>query len=93
MQFGSARPYTASAGHDVLGVGSRNGTAQAIVPVSDPSDFSTYALASASTQQACLAAGTCKMAGFDTLRGQDFFELDTRSYCTTLRKTIMKQAI
>jgi Carboxypeptidase regulatory-like domain len=78
MQFGSARPYTASAGHDVLGVGSRNGTAQAIVPVSDPSDFNTYALAGASAQQACLAAGTCKMVGFDTLSGQDFFELDAR---------------
>jgi Carboxypeptidase regulatory-like domain len=78
MQFGSARPYTASAGHDVLGVGSRNGTAQAVVPVSDPSNFTTYAQDSASAQQACLAAGTCKMVGFDTLRGQDFFELDTR---------------
>ena len=78
MQFGSARPYTAAAGHDVLGVGSRNGTAQAIVPVSNPSDFTTYAQDSASQQQACLAAATCKMVGFDTVRGQDFFELDTR---------------
>ena len=78
MQFGSARPYTASAGHDVLGVGSRNGAAHAIVPVSNPDDFSTFALSSVSDQQACLAAGTCKMVGFDTLRGQDFFQLDAR---------------
>lgn len=78
LQFGSARPYTAQAGQDVLGVGSRNGTREAIVPISNPSDFTTYALASVATQQACLAASTCRMVGFDTLRGQDYFQLDTR---------------
>ncbi|MGH9727705.1 MAG: TonB-dependent receptor [Candidatus Acidiferrales bacterium] len=78
MQFGSARPYQASAGQDVLGIGSRNGTQQAIVPISNPNDFATYSTASVSTQQACLAADTCKMVGFDTLRGQDYFQLDTR---------------
>jgi len=78
MQFGSARPYTATAGHDVLGVGSRNGAAHAIVPTSNPGDFATYAQASVSTQQSCLAAGTCEMGPFDGLRGQDFFQLDTR---------------
>ena len=78
VQFGSARPYQASAGHDVLGVGSRNGAVHAIVPASNHNDFATYAQASVSTQQACLAAGTCIMAPFENLRGQDFFELDTR---------------
>ena len=78
LQFGSARPYTATAGHDVLGVGSRNGAAHAIVPSSNQNDFTTYALASVATQQACLSAGTCIMAPFDSLRGQDFFQLDTR---------------
>ncbi|HEV2617929.1 MAG TPA: carboxypeptidase regulatory-like domain-containing protein [Candidatus Acidoferrales bacterium] len=78
LQFGSARPYTAQAGQDVLGVGSSNGTREAIVPTSNPSDFTTYALASVSTQQACLAASTCRMVGFDTLRGSDYFQLDTR---------------
>lgn len=78
MQFGSARSYTATAGHDVLGVGSRNGAAHAIVPTSNHNDFATYAKASVSTQQACLSAGTCIMVPFDNLRGQDFFQLDTR---------------
>ena len=78
MQFGSARPYTATAGHDTLGVGGRNGAAHAIVPTSNQSDFTTYAQASVSTQQACLSAGTCIMVPFDSLRGQDFFQLDTR---------------
>lgn len=78
LQFGSARPYTATAGHDVLGVGSRNGAARAIVPTSNPNDFATYAKASVSAQQACLAAGTCMMGPFDGLRGQDYFQLDTR---------------
>ena len=78
MQFGSARPYTATAGQDVLGVGGRNGAAHAIVPTSNLSDFATYSQASVSTQQACLSAGTCTMAPFDGLRGQDYFQLDTR---------------
>lgn len=78
MQFGSARPYTAIAGHDVLGVGSRNSAAHAIVPTSNQNDFATYALASVATQQACLAAGTCVMAPFDSLRGSDYFQLDGR---------------
>lgn len=78
LQFGSARPYSASAGHDVLGVGSRNGSAHAIVPTSNPNDYATFAKASVSAQQACLAAGTCMMTTFDGLRGQDFFELDAR---------------
>jgi len=78
MQFGTARPYTATAGQDVLGVGGRNGAAHAIVPTSNPGDFTTYASASVSTQQSCLAAATCEMAPFDGLRGQDFFQLDTR---------------
>lgn len=78
MQFGSARPYTATAGHDTLGVGGRNGAAHAIVPTSNQSDFTTYAQASVSTQQTCLSAATCIMVPFDSLRGQDFFQLDTR---------------
>ncbi len=79
MQFGSARPYTATAGQDVLGVGTRNGAAHAIVPTSNPSDFATYGGSTAvSTQQACLSAGTCMQVPFDSLRGQDFFQLDTR---------------
>ncbi|MHB8542139.1 MAG: TonB-dependent receptor [Candidatus Acidiferrales bacterium] len=78
LQFGSARPFTPLAGHDVFGVGGRNAAAHAIVPVSNHSDFTTYALASVATQQACLSAGTCIMAPFDGLRGQDFFQLDAR---------------
>lgn len=78
LQFGSARPYTATAGHDVLGVGSSNGSFHAVVPTSNHSDFATYAGASVATQQACLSAGTCIEVPFDNLRGQDYFQLDTR---------------
>lgn len=78
LQFGSARPYNPTAGHDVLGVGSANAAAHAIVPTSNTHDFSTYALASVATQQACLSAGTCIMTPYDDLRGQDYFQLDAR---------------
>ncbi|MDD5542782.1 MAG: carboxypeptidase regulatory-like domain-containing protein [Acidobacteriia bacterium] len=78
MQLASARPYTAIQGIDVFGWGTGRGNAHAFVPPSDPTNFLAFASASASTLRACLAAGTCMQSGFDNVRGQAFFQLDTR---------------
>lgn len=94
LQFGSARPYTSTAGLDILGVGSSNGAAHAVVPVSDPKNYTYYTVLQNQAnqanpgslpnskliqmQQSCLAAGECLMVPFDNLRGQDYFQLDTR---------------
>lgn len=85
MQLASARPYTASEGTiDVFGWGSGRGTAHAFVPISDPNNVTFYNSIPVANNQlrntlrACLVAKTCYETGFDTLRGQAFFQLDTR---------------
>jgi len=80
MQWASARPFNATmAVTDVFGLGSGNGSIHAIGQAADPlhtllstKDFS------AAQFQSCLAAATCKELHFNDLRGQAFFQLDTR---------------
>ena len=77
LQFGTARPFDLTSSYDPLGVGS--GYARpAIVPTDDPTDYATYAHANKSTVNACLTDGSCHQAGYDTLRGDNFFQLDAR---------------
>src|SRR5262249_15673410 len=78
MQLASARPYNAIQGIDVFGWGGGRGDAQIIVNTSDPKNLLANAGKEAPELQACLAAGKCKQIGFDGLRGQAFFQLDTR---------------
>ena len=90
MKWESARPYTASYGgtFDVLGVGSGRGPSHVIVTNANPSDlFATTKppFADAVTGvidtvaiRNCLRAGQCSILSFDNLRGQPFFQLDTR---------------
>src|SRR5262245_16676778 len=78
MQLASARPYNAIQGIDVFGWGSGRGNAHAIVNTSNPNDLLANVRKSAADRRACLAAGSFKQVGFDSLRGQAFFQLDTR---------------
>jgi outer membrane receptor protein involved in Fe transport len=78
MQLASARPYNPIQGIDVFGFGAGRGNAHAIVNTSNPNDLLANVSKSAADLRACLAAGTCKQVGFDSLRGQAFFQLDTR---------------
>ncbi len=86
VQFGSARPYDLNPGYDVLNIGSGY-SRPVIVSDSDPTNYQLYATpgltgAERSTQgaaaRACLAAGDCHQAGYDTLRGDAFFQMDAR---------------
>jgi hypothetical protein len=92
MQFGSARPFTPSAGLDIQGIGST--TPRAVVLDDERGNYTYWTVfqnqanaanpgsVSNSTlvkdQQACLAANQCMFVPFDGVRGQDFFELDAR---------------
>jgi hypothetical protein len=78
MIFGSARPYNGITGSDTLGVGSGRGNETIIVPNSDPNNLTALAGSSSADLRACLAAATCHEIGFDALRGDPFFQLDTR---------------
>ncbi len=83
LMYGSARPYDSNLGYN-LGFGSGVGTPNIVVNNSAPTVLTAYQIGSAPTAtlrsniQACLAASTCHLLGFDSFRGDPTFELDTR---------------
>lgn len=83
MQAGSARPYNLTEDFDVYGFGS-GVTRPMIVPISAPTNYTAFAKGAQTTAAAqaavatCLAAATCMQLPFDPVRGQAFFQLDTR---------------
>lgn len=88
MQLESARPYTAGYGGsiDVLGTGAGRGTAHVMVLTTSPNDLKSAlnafgdpsVAANAVKYRNCFRAGQCINAPFDNLRGQPYFQLDTR---------------
>lgn len=82
MQWATARPYNSTSGiSNNLNFGTGPAAAHAIVQTSNPSDVVGYETSvnfSKATTLACLNAGQCEQAPFDNLRGQAFFQLDTR---------------
>jgi len=75
LQFGSARPYDIRSGFDVLDRGSGY-SRPVIVPNSDPTNYT--AISTAANALSCLAAKTCHQVGYDTFRGDPFFQMDMR---------------
>jgi outer membrane receptor protein involved in Fe transport len=75
LQYGSARPYDLRSGVDILARGS--GYSRPIIVFNDDPKNLT-AVADSDTALACLAAGTCHQLGYDTQRGDPFFQLDMR---------------
>ncbi len=78
MQWASAPPYNAIMGRDIFGYGPGVLNPHAIVPTSNPTDYTAYATSPISAINACLANNTCYEIPINALRGQSFFELDSR---------------
>ena len=79
MQIASGRPYNATEGiTDVFGYGSGVGATHAIVLNSDSNNLLSTSGYTAAQLQACIAANTCHQVPYDFLRGENFFQLDTR---------------
>jgi len=78
LQLASARPYDPRSAVDLLGFGQSAAARPALVPVSNPEDFGTYAGIDPTTAQSLIAAGTARTSKFDSLRGSPFFQLDLR---------------
>jgi outer membrane receptor protein involved in Fe transport len=76
LQYGSARPYDLRSVTDVLDRGSGY-SRPVIVPNSSPTNYLAFA-SDAAGALACLAAGNCRQVGYDTLRGDPFFQMDMR---------------
>lgn len=81
LQFGSARPYDLNEGYDVLGIGTGY-SRPVIVNNNDPANIFAFATApkagNPGSASECLAAGQCHQVGYNTMRGDAFFQLDTR---------------
>jgi len=80
LSYGSARPFDLISGFDVLARGSGY-SRPIIVPNNAPTNYVAFdgsAGKDAAAALACLAAGQCHQVGYDTLRGDPFFNLDMR---------------
>jgi hypothetical protein len=81
ISYGSARPYDLRSGFDVLARGSGY-SRPVIVPNSSPTDYTAFDNSTANNGSAaaldCLAAGQCHQVGYDTVRGNAFFDMDMR---------------
>jgi len=73
LQFGSGRPYNVTASTDTLGFGTGLDNRAVVVPNNSPNAYTT-----GTAGKTCYFAGTCHLVPFNTLRGDAFFQLDTR---------------
>ncbi len=76
LQFGSARPYNVTNSSNTLNTGGGTGIA-VVVPNSAPTNFLAFAGDNPGAQK-CFYTQQCTIAQYDPLRGDPFFELDTR---------------
>ena len=78
MQLASARPYSATQGVTWTSAGSGNGTTRAVILNSDPTNLRATKDLSAQQIRDGLAAGTMQQIGYNSLRGQAFYQFDLR---------------
>jgi len=76
LQVGSARPYNAIAGSNLLGLGSGSATGALVVPNSDPNNLTAITSKLAGAQ--CYYAGNCHVVPYNSLRGDPYLNMDAR---------------
>ena len=80
LQYGSARPYDLTNSSNTLNTGGGTGVG-VVVPKSDPTDWFAFAGDNVGAQNCFYGFGesaNCTIAKYDPLRGDPFFQLDTR---------------
>jgi len=79
MQWATGRPYNITEGiSDVFSEGSGVAATHDIVLNSAPNNLTATATYTAAQLVACMNAGTCHQVPYNYLRGEDFFQLDSR---------------
>ena len=73
LQFGSARPYTIAASGDTLGFGSGLNNRAVVVPNTGTQTFLT-----GSAGKTCYFAGQCHLVPYNSVRGDNYFQLDAK---------------
>jgi hypothetical protein len=77
IQFGTARPYNVTPPSNTLNTGGGT-TSAVVVPLSDTTNYTAYSADPAAGQYCFYVTKQCTIAKYDPLRGDNFFELDTR---------------
>ncbi len=81
LQYGSARPFDLTNSSNTLNTGSGTGVG-VVVPIADPKNYFAYAGNNTGAQNCFYglngASASCTIAKYDPLRGDPFFQLDTR---------------
>ena len=77
LQFGTARPYNPTSATNTLNTGGGTATA-VVVPKSDITNYLAFSGDDAGAQDCFYNTQQCTIAKFDPLRGDKFFQLDTR---------------
>jgi outer membrane receptor protein involved in Fe transport len=77
LQYGTARPYNMTNSSNTLNSGGGTATA-VVVPKSDPTNFKAYVGNSTGAQQCFYISGSCTIAKYDPVRGDQFFQMDAR---------------
>jgi outer membrane receptor protein involved in Fe transport len=79
LQFGTARPYNVDNGStNTLNTGGGTLAGAVVVPISDPTNYTAFANNDAGAQVCFYVSKQCTIAKYDSMRGDPFFELDTR---------------
>jgi outer membrane receptor protein involved in Fe transport len=81
LQYGSARPFDLTNSSNTLNTGGGTGTG-VVVPTSDPTNYFAFAGNNTGAQNCFYgingASASCTIAKYDPMRGDPFFQLDTR---------------
>lgn len=77
-QWASGRPLNITEGVDVYGFGADNGAWRAVVPTTDPRNYTFTKAFTAAQLRAGLANGSLTTVSYDSVRGGRFFQLDMR---------------
>jgi len=77
MQAGSARPFLADGGTNLLNLGGGSAAAALVVRNSDPSNLAAFTGNKLGAVQ-CYYSGNCHVVPYNSLRGNPYFNLDSR---------------
>jgi hypothetical protein len=78
LQAGSARPYNATSANNMLNLAGGSSAGALLVLKTDPNNLLATSAMSGLAQAQCYYSGNCRVAPYDSLRGDPYFNVDVR---------------
>jgi hypothetical protein len=78
LQAGSARPYNATSASNMLNLAGGSSAGALLVLKTDPNNLLATSAMSGLAQAQCYYSGNCRVAPYDSLRGDPYFNVDVR---------------